>query len=269
MITFANAKINIGLQVVDRRDDGYHTLETVFFPVKVYDVLEVVTSDAFGFHPSGLPIPGPADANLCVKLYRQLQDKYNLPPIKLYLHKHIPIGAGLGGGSSDAAFMIELLSDFFNLNLPLDEKLAYASGLGADCAFFVRNVPAYATGIGNQLTDIHLDLSSFHIVLVDPGIAISTAQAYRSVKPRGHSLNLKEAIKEPVQEWKKLIVNDFEKALFDDYPVIRGVKADLYEEGAVYASMSGSGSVVYGLFSSKPELKALRKQFKLFDAQLI
>src|SRR5690606_28210982 len=183
MIAFANAKINIGLQVLGRRADGYHQLETVFYPLKMYDVLEVVEATDTRFIPSGIPIPGGAKDNLCLRAYRLLAEACGLPPVHIYLHKTIPIGAGLGGGSADAAFLLTLLNDTFELGLGESDLLGYARRLGADCAFFIRNVPVLATEMGDVFEDLGVDLSGYHLVLVKPPVHVSTAEAYRTVTP--------------------------------------------------------------------------------------
>lgn len=264
MLAFANAKINLGLKVLDRRPDGYHNIETVFYPVKLYDILEIIPSKKFQFVTSGNSIPGRAEDNLCVKAYNLITESYQLPPIELYLHKNIPIGGGLGGGSADAAFLILLLSDYFNLNLTVEAKHFYANQLGADCGFFMLNNAAFASGIGNILSNVELDLSKYHIVLVNPNIHVSTAEAYGSVAPSHEGTGLLELIKQPISEWSKLIYNDFEKGIFDIYPEIGNVKRSLYNAGATYASMSGSGSVVYGIFESLPDLKALEAKYSIY-----
>jgi len=259
MITFANAKINIGLQVLHRRADGYHNLETVFYPIALYDIIEVVPAadGKVALFVSGLAIPNPNEDNLCVKAYRALAREFDLAPIHIYLHKHIPIGAGLGGGSADAAFLIKLLNQFFELKLSNEQMIAYAVNLGADCSFFIENKPVFATGIGDKFTDIDVDLSSYKLVLVKPPVHISTGEAYGSVRSERTSKDLIEKINLPVDEWKAHIFNDFENGIFERYPEIRGIKSLLYEKGAIYAAMSGSGSTVYGLFKERIDLAEL------------
>lgn len=257
MVLFPNAKINIGLQVLGQRPDGYHNLETVFYPLKIRDALEVVEADETQFIPSGLAIPDGGGDNLCLKAYRLLQDAYGLPPVAIYLHKVIPIGAGLGGGSSDAAFMLKLLNTKFSLGLTDAQLIAFAGKLGADCAFFIRNNPVFATGIGDVFTDVELDLTAYHLVLVKPDIHVSTAEAYRLVKPDGTGRRLAEAITRPVSEWRDAIRNDFEVGIFAKYPEIGVLKDSLYGQGAVFAAMSGSGSAVYGLFEAPVTLTGL------------
>jgi len=259
MIAFANAKINIGLQVLSRREDGYHNLETVFYPLKLYDVVEVVEAPDMRFIPSGIPVPGDGRDNLCLRAYRLLSETHDLPPVHIYLHKAIPIGAGLGGGSADAAFLLTLLNTMFELELDESQLMDYARRLGADCAFFIRNTPVLASGIGDVFEDVKIDLSAYHLVLVKPPVHISTAEAYGTVTPDPEGRQLKSAIARPVAEWRDTIVNDFEAGIFANHPEIAAVKNQLYENGALFAAMSGSGSSVYGLF---------RKPVKIPDLEL-
>jgi 4-diphosphocytidyl-2-C-methyl-D-erythritol kinase len=269
MITFPNAKINIGLNITERRSDGYHNLETIFYPVKINDALEIIVSDKLSFQSSGLEIPGRMEDNLCVKGYHLLKKDYDLPPVTIHLHKHIPIGAGLGGGSADAAFFIKLLNQTFELGLTVDKMQDYARTLGADCAFFIENKPVFAFEKGDEFEPIKLDLSHYKIVLVMPPVQVSTAEAYRGVKPAIVKESLMELIYLPVAEWKKHVKNDFEESIFKNHAEIRGVKAALYEAGALYASMSGSGASVFGIFENIPDLTGLEKNNQVFwDLQI-
>lgn len=282
MIQFANAKINIGLQIIDRRTDGYHNLETVFYPIPLYDVVEVIRAEQTLFVPTGLPIPETANAgstvmavavdsvaasNLCMRAYHLLKQEFDLPPVEIHLHKAIPIGAGLGGGSSDAAATLMALNTEFQLGLSPAQMEEYASRLGADCPFFIRNKPVFATGIGNVFEEIKLDLRGWHLLLVRPDLHIGTAEAYQSCIPRGSGKNLYSHIQSPLNEWRNTIENDFEKGLFVTYPLLARIKAQLYNLGAEYASMSGSGSVLYGLFRSAIPLTA-DQAFTELDPQL-
>jgi len=258
MITFPNAKINLGLNIVEKRSDGYHNIETVFYPVGWKDVLEIIPFEKkinrkndLQFHQSGIKITGKIENNSCVKAYRLLKEKYELPPVEMCLHKIIPSGAGLGGGSSDAAFTIVMLNKIFSLNLPDETIESLASSIGADCAFFIRNQPVFAMGKGDEFETINLDLSKYHIVIVKPDVHVNTANAYKNVVPKPTSLSLKEIISRPISEWKEKLVNEFEFSVFKKYPAIRHVKEQLYEAGALYASMSGSGSSVFGIFSDE------------------
>jgi len=264
MLIFPNAKINIGLNITERRADGYHNLETIFYPLGIKDALEIVAADELSFESSGLEIPGRAEDNLCVKGYHLLKKDFNVPPVKIHLHKHIPIGAGLGGGSADAAFFIRLMNQKFGLGLSDDRMMDYARQLGADCAFFIKNEPVFAFEKGDEFEPIKLDLSKYHITLVMPPVHVSTAEAYRGVKPAPVEYSLMEMVREPVTQWKKFIKNDFEVSVFRDHPEIRGVKAALYDAGALYASMSGSGASVFGIFEQKPNLEHLAGENQIF-----
>jgi 4-diphosphocytidyl-2-C-methyl-D-erythritol kinase len=265
MITFPNAKINIGLNIIARRPDGYHDLETVFYPVKISDVLEVVEAGELSFESSGFDIPGQSEDNLCIKGYHLLKKDYDLPPVRIHLHKNIPIGAGLGGGSADAGFFIKLMNEKFTLGLSDDTMEDYARMLGADCAFFIRNKPVFAFEKGDEFESVHLDLSGYKIVLVMPDEHVSTGEAYRGVKPAPVKESLYDLIKTPVTAWRGQIKNDFEGHIFRDHPVIRGVKAELYEHGALYASMSGSGASVFGIFETIPDLDDLKRNSQIFE----
>ncbi|WP_214070196.1 4-(cytidine 5'-diphospho)-2-C-methyl-D-erythritol kinase [Mucilaginibacter sp. dw_454] len=264
MITFPNAKINIGLNIIERRTDGYHNLETIFYPIKIKDALEVIEAGELSFESSGLDIPGRTEDNLCVKGYHLLKKDFDLPPVKIHLHKNIPIGAGLGGGSADAAFFIRLMNDKFRLGLAVAQQQNYARKLGADCAFFIENKPVFAFELGDEFETVKLDLSGYVIVLVMPDIHVSTSEAYGGVKPAPVKQSLFDLIYEPIEEWRKLIKNDFEENIFRNHVEIRGVKAALYEAGAVYASMSGSGASVFGIFRETPDLGALEHDNQVF-----
>jgi 4-diphosphocytidyl-2-C-methyl-D-erythritol kinase len=256
MLTFAPAKINLGLLVTEKREDGYHNIETVFYAIKLYDVIEITEADSFGFRSNGLALPRDGQ-NLCEKAYRLLAQDYAIKPVQVELLKNIPIGAGLGGGSSDAAQVLKLLNEMNQLGLSGDALREYAKRLGADCPFFVDHQPVFASGIGTDLESISLDLSDYYIVVVKPDIHISTVEAYQAITPQTPAVDLRRAIQLPIQEWKYHIVNDFELGIFKKYPVIETVKHQLYEQGALYAAMSGSGSAVFGIFEEKVDLNAL------------
>lgn len=254
MITFPNAKINLGLNITEKRPDGYHNLETIFYPILIEDALEInLLHDGDGkycLHQAGIEIAGEAENNLVVKAYKLLDEWFDLPPVDIHLFKHIPSGAGLGGGSADAAFMLKLLNEKFGLGLGCDKLEEYAARLGADCAFFIRNTPTYAEGIGNIFSPVSLSLKGYQLWLVKPDIFVSTRDAFSLIKPHRPEHPLKEAVRLPVEEWKKHIVNDFEESVFPQYPAIGEIKEEMYKQGAIYASMSGSGSSVYGLFAA-------------------
>ena len=256
MIGFANSKINLGLNILARRKDGYHDISTCFYPVGWNDILEIVplSSGKSRLKTTGLEIPPGKDENLCLKAFRLLKKDFDLPEVVIHLHKQIPAGSGLGGGSSDASRTLILLNTMFNILLD-DEMLAwYALKLGSDCPFFIYNKPVMASGRGEVFEEIAIDLSGHYIVLVNPGFAISTQEAYRSLKPSVPDLSIREIMeKKPVEEWKDILVNDFEKYAFEKYPVIEDIKNKLYKAGALYASMTGSGSGVYGIFENPPK----------------
>lgn len=264
MILFPNAKINLGLNITERRLDGYHNLETIFYPLMIKDVLEVIESNELSFQSSGIHIPGNDQTNLCLKAYHLLKRDFEIPPVSIHLHKHIPIGAGLGGGSADAAFMIRLLNQQFELDLTEEQMMNYARQLGADCAFFINNKPVYAFDKGDCFEPVDLDLSKYHLVLVMPPVHVSTAEAYSGIKPKSTGASLKELIKLPIEEWRSHIKNDFEDHIFKAYPIIAEVKNYLYHAGAIYASMSGSGASVFGVFEQQPDLSALEKVNQVF-----
>lgn len=251
MITFPSCKVNIGLQVIARRGDGFHEIATVFYPLPLADVLEIVTSQATpSIHLSGIPVPGDQADNLCMKAYQMLrQDFAAIPPVHMYLHKVIPLGAGLGGGSSDAAATLRLLNTKYSLGLADTRLSEYAARLGSDCAFFLQQRPCYATGRGEELYPFtREDLSDYHFVLVCPDVQISTPWAYQKVQPRRPSRSLVDLVREPVETWKGKVINDFEKPVFEAYPALGKIVENLYSQGAAYASLSGSGAAVYGIF---------------------
>ena len=252
MITYPNAKINLGLNIVEKRPDGYHNLETVFYPINLQDALEVNDLEGEGEYTlkiSGTPIEGELDNNLVVKAYRLLKKDFpNMGSINIHMYKHIPTGAGLGGGSADAAFMLKLLNEKFKLNLSTEKLEEYAATLGADCAFFIQNKPVFASGIGNIFEEINLSLKGYYLVLVKPDIFVSTKDAFANIIPMKPNHSLKEIIRMPVETWRATMKNDFEESVFKKYPEIAAIKDKLYDMGAIYASMSGSGSSVFGIF---------------------
>ena len=263
MIYFPNAKINLGLRVTSKREDGFHDLDTVFLPVPLHDVLEVITqstgsADVVTFTHSGIPIPGDASSNLCIKAYYLLKKDYpDLPSILLHLHKHIPMGAGLGGGSSDGAFMLKLLNDKYRLGIGAEQLQKYALALGSDCPFFIINEPVQAKGRGEIMQPIACTLSSKTMVLVCPGIHVSTADAFRKIKLSPDAPSCASVIERPIQAWKDNLINDFEEPVFNAFPEIGNIKEKLYDAGASYASMTGTGSTVYGIFETSPSIKDL------------
>lgn len=252
MISFPNCKINIGLQVIGKRADGYHDLQTIFYPVALKDALEIIDnaqSNDITFSTSGINIDGNVETNICLKAYKLLKKDFpRLPGIKMHLHKTIPLGAGLGGGSADAAFTLHLLNKQYSLGLDLQSLNKYAIDLGSDCPFFVINKPCFATGRGEILEEIKLELSAYKILIINPGIHINTGWAFSALEKMGVSSNLKDHASLPVAKWRDYISNDFEIPVFRAYKEIGLIKENLYEAGALYASMSGSGSSLYGIF---------------------
>jgi 4-diphosphocytidyl-2-C-methyl-D-erythritol kinase len=251
MITFPNCKINLGLNILRKREDNFHDLETVFFPIPFTEVVEIVhTSGTFHFQTSGLSIDN-NENNLCLKAYELLKSDFpTLPAITMHLHKAIPMGAGLGGGSADAAFTLKLLIDKFNLSVTEEQLNGYALQLGSDCPFFLINKPCFAEGRGEKLTPINIVLKGYKLLLIKPGIHINTAWAFSKINPHSPSKHVKDIISQPIDTWKDELLNDFELPVFAEYPQVKQIKEDLYNAGAVYASMSGSGSTVYGLFKN-------------------
>jgi 4-diphosphocytidyl-2-C-methyl-D-erythritol kinase len=251
MILYPNAKINLGLNVVERRIDGYHNIETVIYPIGLTDILNLQISDTcdeYSFTSSGIHIDGDTDQNLIIKAYKLLQLDYQIPPLDISLCKQIPCGAGLGGGSSDAAFMLKGINELFQLNISVSKLESYASKLGADCPFFIENEPVYATGIGTHFEKFKPLLKGYYLLLVKPDVHVSTAAAYSKVIPKTSGVSLIESLELPISEWKYHVKNDFELSVFSQHPMVGSIKEQLYSMGALYASMSGSGSSVYGIF---------------------
>ncbi len=257
MISFPNAKINLGLNIVSKREDGYHNLETVFYPLMIRDALEIIISEnkQDSFIESGIKTGVSADSNLVMKALKLMRNSYEIPPLQVFLLKKIPFGAGIGGGSADAAFMLRLLNDKFELGVSDEELAGLARQLGADCPFFIYNKPLFASGIGEVFDEVELSLDNFYFVLVKPDIHVSTKDAFALVKPQQPDISLKDIIKMPVARWKNIMENDFEKSIFSKFPEVEKVKEKLYDLGTVYASMSGSGSSVYGIFDKKTDIK--------------
>mgnify|MGYP003543443500 FL=1 len=263
MINFPIAKINLGLNVVSKRDDGYHNLETVFYPVPIKDALEVFPmEDGFpsdvrcDLKVTNLFIDGDEQKNLVVKAYNMIAQDYELPRVHVHLYKHIPTQAGMGGGSSNCAYMIRLLNEMFSLGMSDEKMIGYAARLGADCAFFIKAQPAYAEGIGEKLQPISIDLSGCKMLVVRPNITVSTKEAFSLITPQVPKKNCLDIVRQPIETWKDELVNDFERSVFAIHPEIGRLKEMMYEQGAVYAAMSGSGSSVFGLFSDTPDEKS-------------
>lgn len=274
MVVFPCCKINLGLNVVSRRPDGYHNLETVFYPIPLHDNLEVVELEGsnapYVLHTTGIHIDGTPESNLVIRVLNQLRETYpQIPPVEIWLHKRIPSGAGLGGGSSDAAFMMRLLNEKYALGMDDDDMEYRLSRLGADCAFFNRATSAFATGIGDVLMPIDLTLGGWNFVLVKPDIHVSTREAFSMIKPARPQHSLLASLSRPVEEWRDTVVNDFERSVFSHHPEIAAIKMTLYDMGAVYASMTGSGSSVFGLFRTRqPEASEIFKEHFVYETRL-
>lgn len=270
MIVFPCAKINLGLNIVSKREDGYHNLETVFYPIPLYDALEIKYMDekfpsqvACDLKVTGNAVECDEQNNLVVKAYNLLAEDYKLPRVHAHLYKHIPSQAGLGGGSSDAAFMIRLLDERFRLNIGNPEMEKYAARLGADCAFFIEAEPAYAEGIGDELMPVDGpkgNLNGYYLAIVKPDIAVSTKEAYAAITPTATSKNCREIVRQPIETWKEELVNDFEAPIFKLHPELAEIKEKLYQQGAKYAAMSGSGSALFGIFETEPN--GLKEMFQ-------
>jgi 4-diphosphocytidyl-2-C-methyl-D-erythritol kinase len=264
VVSFPNCKINLGLNIIRKREDGYHDLETVFYPVPITDAMEIITpeksiaKEQIEFSSSGLPIDGSTENNLCIKAYKLLKKDFpQLAAIKMHLHKAIPMGAGLGGGSADAAFTLKLLNNKFNLGLSTNQLIKYALHLGSDCPFFIINKPCFAMGRGEVLEEINLDLSTYKLLIINPAIHINTGWAFSQLKLSGPLESLKTIIEQPIDEWKDKLINDFEEPVLSAYPQLKDLKNLLYNSGAIYAAMSGSGSTFYGIFKKLTQINIL------------
>jgi len=252
LVSFPPCKINLGLNIIRKRADGYHDISTCFYPIPWTDILEIIPSDELAFTSSGLDIPGATDNNLCLKAYALLKKDFQLSPVKIHLHKIIPMGAGVGGGSSDAAYTLKMLNEIFQLHLSVEKLHAYASRVGSDCSFFITHKPMMGSGRGELLSEISLDLKGKYVVIVKPDVHVSTAEAYAGVTPHEPDVDLHDFLEtKPLSDWRTGIVNDFEHSVFKNHPSIKTIKEKLYGHGAVYASMSGSGASVFGVFEEE------------------
>lgn len=254
MISFPPCKINLGLSILRKRTDGFHDLDTCFYPVPWTDVVEVIESDQSTLTASGIAVPGDSLDNLCMKAYRLLEKEFALPPVKIHVHKNIPMGAGLGGGSADGAYMLRMLNEKFSLGLSVAQLQQRAAQLGSDCAFFIQDAPQIGSGRGEVLSPTSVSLTGNFLVLVKPAVHVSTAEAYAGVKPYERNEDVRSIVERPAVEWRDHLVNDFEASVFTKYPLIGEIKKELYASGALYASMSGSGSTVFGIFSHPVDL---------------
>lgn len=253
MISFPNAKINLGLDIIEKRDDGFHNISSCFYPIPLRDVLEIIVSDKFNLEMTGLQIPGDKNQNLVVKAYKLLKKDFGLPDISVHLHKNIPSEAGLGGGSSDGASMLRMLNEFFDLFLNDSVLADYAAKLGSDCPFYVYNKPAMISGRGETIDEIDVELKGHLLYLIKPDIAVSTIDAYRRIRPSKPENDIRAIISgNPIVFWRDLLKNDFEEVIFGSHPLLSELKRKLYEMGALYVSMTGSGSALYGIFKDQP-----------------
>jgi 4-diphosphocytidyl-2-C-methyl-D-erythritol kinase len=255
MVCFPNAKINIGLNITSKRKDGFHNIETVFYPIPLSDVLEFVPSKntETTINTTGIALNITGKENICYKAYQLLAKDYKLPSLDVHLHKIIPSGAGLGGGSADASFFLKELNDFYQFGLTNKKLEKLAAKLGSDCAFFIENKPVFAYGRGEKFQSIDLDLGKYYIYIVKPEVFVSTVDAYAGVAPEEPKTSLKDLIKKPLNYWKSSVFNDFELSIFKKYPLLSEIKEELYSQGAIYAAMSGSGSSIYGIFENEPK----------------
>ncbi len=251
MLVFPNCKINLGLHITSKRPDGFHSIESVFLPVGWTDMLEIVPAKENQFIMDGLNIACPLEENLCYKAYQLLKSDFDLPPISMYLYKKIPNGAGLGGGSADAAFTLKMLNTMFSLGLAIENLKRYAEKLGSDCAFFITNSPSLVSGRGEILEPYSLNLQGYEIVIIKAPISVSTAEAYKMVTPKAAEYAIAEILKQDISAWRDSLKNDFEEPIFEKYPELAQMKNLLYAKGALYAAMSGSGSAIYGIFRER------------------
>jgi 4-diphosphocytidyl-2-C-methyl-D-erythritol kinase len=270
MVVFPHCKINLGLHVLRKRADGYHELDTCFYPITFHDLLEVLPSKKFSIALSGFSIPGNKADNICVKAYRLVQQDYPLPNISLHLHKSVPIGAGLGGGSSDAVFTIKALDRIFKLGITPEKLLHYAAQLGSDCAFFCQDNPMIGQGRGELLSPVSVSLKGYYLILLKPAIHISTKIAFSGLKPKERMVPVESIVTQvPIDKWKDHLKNDFEETIFKHYPEIEDCKNTLYKYGAVYASMTGSGAAVYGLFTNETDVMKFQDKYLIWRGILL
>lgn len=269
MISFPNAKMNLGLDIIEKRQDGFHNLSTCFFPIPLCDALEFVESRKFSMDITGNPVDGESKDNLVVKAYHLLKKDFHLPELSIHLHKVIPSGAGLGGGSADAAFMISMLNTHFELYLDEDLLADYAGQLGSDCSFFIYNRPMLALGRGDELSDITLDLAGKFVSVIKPDFSISTKEAYQKINPKFPAVSVGTILQDrPVDSWKTCLKNDFEEALFPAYPVLADLKQIMYSSGAIYAAMTGSGSAIFGIFEEEPSFDSINPAYFSWTGKL-
>jgi 4-diphosphocytidyl-2-C-methyl-D-erythritol kinase len=252
MIVYPKCKINLGLNITSKRADGFHNLQSIFYPLNLSDILEIVKSDFFEMNITGLKINGEIRDNIITKAYHLLASKYDILPVKIHLHKIVPMGAGLGGGSANGAATLSVLNELFTLGLSVDTLKSYAAELGSDCPFFIENNPAFVSGRGEVVENINLCLSDYYIYLINPGIHVGTKEAFAKIRPKHAAFDLSKLTVNELENWSNLVVNDFETGIFESYPILKKIKTDLYANGAIYASMTGTGSSLYGIFKKEP-----------------
>lgn len=262
---YPNAKINLGLNIIRKRSDGYHDIETVMYPIPLADDLQIAKSDKLSFSIEGIPLADDGKENLVIRAWRMVDEKYHIGPVSIHLIKNIPSGAGLGGGSSDAAFTICGLNDLFSIGMTIGEMENMASKLGADCAFFIQNRPALCTGIGDVMTPLPISLNETQLVLIKPDVSVSTPEAYRGCTPKPWDTPIEKLISLPVSEWKNVMKNDFEQQVFANHAILKNIKTDFYNDGALFSAMSGSGSTIFGLYDKDHNINILSsyKGYKL------
>lgn len=269
MIGFPNAKINLGLRILNKREDGYHNIYSIFAPITLTDILEFLPSKETSFKSSGIHIPESQKGNLVIQAYNVLAKDYDIEPLEIRLEKIIPIGAGMGGGSADGSFMLRLINNYYELGINTQKLKEYASKLGADCPFFIENKAALVEGVGERMTSIDLNLSNYHLVLINPGVHISTKEAYTNLNiSQSGKFNPEEIIKNTPEKWEQMgLINDFESSVFPRYPEIEKIKTRLKEAGALYTSMTGTGSTVYGIFNEVPQNLKTQDKETLFSCK--
>jgi len=268
MIVYAPAKINIGLKVLNKREDAYHNLDSLFYPIPLYDIIEVNKSERFCLKTTGIQVEGDIKDNLVYKAWVLMQERYSIGGVNVHLHKQIPTGAGLGGGSSDASAILKSIDQLYSLNLDDEQLEKLAAELGADCPFFIKGRAVRAQAVGTEFTAVDLDLSDYYLVLVKPDIHISTQEAYSNVKLEGKEAFIDLSLIPNIGKWKSDYINSFENHLFNLYPILLKIKEELYDAGAIYASMSGSGASIYGIFKDKPEIPRHWHSFFLWQRLL-
>ena len=270
MISYSPCKLNIGLEIISKRADGFHNLETVMYPVPLYDIIEIdsISVNQFEFTQSGILVNTDTTDNLVYKAWTLLNSEYHFGGIKVHLHKQIPMGAGLGGGSANAATMIKMLNQLFNLSISNEEMEQKAAQLGSDCPFFIRNTPVFAYNTGTDFLDLALNLSTYHLVIIKPDVSVSTQQAYSGIKPKKANINLQTLSELSIDEWQDKVVNQFENHIFSQLPELEKIKEKLYNYGAVYSAMSGSGSAIYGLFKSEPNKLNFDESYFVWQGKL-